>query len=161
MRTGFAVLVAAGGLSLSACAGTQAVGTARAYADGYYAGKPNFDPSACWASGWAGTFDYPYCGWYDGFYPGNGTYVYGRDQRPHVWTPGQQNHWVAPGPRLTNGMHGPGPVTAPGGKGFAPPAAGADGGMGRMRGGHGIRGGGFGGGHGGGSHFPRVGHSGR
>jgi hypothetical protein len=158
MRTGLALLVAAGGLSLSAYAGAQAVGTGPGYADGYYAGTPYVDESACWANGWAGTFDYPYCGWYDGFfYPGTGRYVYDHDRQPHVWTPGQQNHW-AQGPRLGNGMHGPGPVAAPGGKRFAPEPARIGGGMGGMRGG----GQGFGGGRGaGGGHGAAGGHSGR
>jgi hypothetical protein len=164
MRTGLALLLAAAGLSSSAYGGAQAVGTAPDYADGYYAGTPYLDQSACWANGWGGNFDYPYCGWYDGFfYPGSGTYVYDRGRHPHVWTPGQQNHWASRGPRPSNGMHNPGPVAVPGGQGFAPAPARIGPGIGGMRGGgHGFGGVGFGGGHGaGGGHGSGGGHSGR
>jgi len=158
MRTKLALLLAAGGLSLSAYAAAAAAQPMPAFADGYYAGTPYFDQSACWADGWAGTFDYPYCGWYDGFfYPGSGRYVYDHQRRPHVWTPSQQNHWAAQGPRLGNGMHSPGPVGVPGGRGFGPGPARTGGGFGGMRGGgfgaggsFGGHGGGFGGGFGGG-----------
>ena len=142
MRTGLALLLVASGLSLSACAEAQVVGTAPAYADGYYADAPYND--LCWTNGWTGTFNYPYCGWYNGFfYPGSGRYMYDRNRQPHAITPDQQNHWAGQNPTLTSGMHGPGPVRTPGasgGNGFGP-----------GRGGAGIGGGrGFGGGHGGG-----------
>ena len=110
MRTKLALLLAAGGLSLSACAGGVAVGAASpAYADGYYAGAPYND--LCWTNGWAGTFNYPYCGWYNGFfYPGSGGYMYDRNRQPHALTPAERNHWAGQAPTLSNGMHSPGPV---------------------------------------------------
>ena len=184
MRNALALLLAAGGLSLSACAGAQAVGTTPAYAGGAYAGAPYFNQSACWANGWAGTFDYPYCGWYNGFfYPGSGAFMYDRNRQRHALTPEQQNHWAAQNPTLSNGMHSPGPVRIPGafgahaGAGMGGPRGGARGfggghGFGGGRGtggGHGFGGGhgtggghGFGGGHGtGGGHGSGAGHSGR
>ena len=164
MRTGLALLLVASGLSLSACAGAQAVGTAPAYADGYYAGAPYND--LCWTNGWAGTFNYPYCGWYNGFfYPGSGRYTYDRNRQPHAMTPAEQNHWAGQGPTLSNGMHSPGPVRSPGaigGEGLTlssgmhspgpvrTPGASGGNGFGPGRAGAGIGGGrGFGGGHGG------------
>jgi hypothetical protein len=162
MRTGVALFLAASGFSLSACAGVQAVGAAPAYADGYYAGTPYLGQSACWANGWTGTLDYPYCGWYNGFfYPGSGIYVYDYGRQPHVWTPSQQSHWAAQGPRLSNGMHSPGPVAAPGGRGFGPRPTRIGGGMGGTRGGGRGFGGGFGGSHGAGGGRGSGGHSGR
>lgn len=185
MRTKLALLLAAGGLSLSAYAGAAAAQPMPAFAGGYYAGTPYYDQSACWADGWAGTLDYPYCGWYDGFfYPGSGRYVYDHQRQPHVWTPSQQNHWAGQGPTLGNGMHSPGPVGITGGRGFDPGPARTGGGFGGMRngglggfGGHGgsfgggfgsgrSAGGGFGGGRGagggfGGGHGSGGGHSGR
>jgi hypothetical protein len=77
-------------LSLVGCA-TDGYGQA-AVGIGYDA--PYFDAGSCWNDGWAGTFDMPYCGWYDNyFYPGSGIYVYDRDRRPHVWSDGQHNYW--------------------------------------------------------------------
>src|SRR5437763_16600182 len=119
MRTELALLLAAGGLSLSACASGAAVSTAPIYADSYYAGAPYLDQ--CWTNGWAGTFNYPYCGWYNGFfYPGSGIYTYGRDRQPHALTPDQQNHWAGRSPALSNGMHSPGPARVPDAGGLAP-----------------------------------------
>lgn len=113
MRTGLALILVASGLSLSACAGAQAVGTSPAYAEGYYAGAPYND--LCWTNGWAGTFNYPYCGWYNGFfYPGSGAYIYDHNRRPHAITPAERNHWAGRGPTVINGMHSPGPVRSPG-----------------------------------------------
>jgi hypothetical protein len=149
MRTKIALLFAAGGLSLAACSEGVAVGASTpAYADGYYAGGPFLDQ--CWTNGWAGTFNYPYCGWYNGFfYPGSGAYMYDRNRRPHALTPAQQNHWAGQSPALSNGMHSPGPVRTPGaigGNGFGAGRGGA--GIGGGRGFGGGRGGaGFGGGH--------------
>jgi hypothetical protein len=92
MRTRFALLLAAAGLSLGACA-----------TDGVYAGgdvglaynDPFYDPAACWNYGWSDTsWGGPYCGWYDGFfYPGSGIYVYDRNHHAHVWSDGQKDHW--------------------------------------------------------------------
>jgi hypothetical protein len=160
MRTALAILLAAAGLSTSAGAQNIPLGAGTpAYADGYYAGTPYFDQSACWNYGWAGTYDYPYCGWYDGFfYPGSGAYVYDHNRQPHAFTPDQQSHWAGKAPTLGNGMHSPGPVRSPGtfgGNGFGsgrggPGFGGVPGGAG-MGGGHGFGGGhGSGGGHGGG-----------
>ena len=144
MRTGLAILLAAGGLSLTAGAGALG-GATPAYADGYYAAIP-FDQTACWTYGWAGTLDYPYCGWFDGFfYPGSGIYVYGRDRQRHVWNPDQQNHWGARSPALSNGMHSPGPVRIPGtfgGHSFGPGPAQIGGGLSGNRG-AGVGGGSF------------------
>lgn len=145
------LLAAAGGLSLAACSEGVAVGAATpAYANRYYAGSPYMDPSACWNGGWAGTFDYGYCGWYNGyFYPGSGAYMYDHNRRPYALTPSQQSHWAGRNPVLTNGMHSPGPVRiqgAIGGNGFGAGRGGAGIGGGRgFGGGHS-----FGGGHGGG-----------
>jgi hypothetical protein len=168
MRTKIALLLAAGGLSLAACSEGVAVGAATpAFADSYYAGAPYND--LCWTNGWAGTFNYPYCGWYNGFfYPGSGAYMYDRNRQPHALTPAEQNHWAGQSPALSNGMHSPGPVRTPGvvgGNGFG---AGRGAGIGGARGFGGGRGAGFGGGHGfgggrgagfGGGHA--GGHSGR
>jgi hypothetical protein len=159
MRTAFALLLAASGLSTSACA--QDVPLGAAYANGY-AGAPNFDQ--CWTNGWAGTFSVPYCGWYDGyFYPGSGAYMYGRDRQPHALTPDQQNHWAGQSPTLSNGLHSPGPARSPDAGGFAPAPGRNRAGFRGMRGnGHGFGGGGFGGGRGAGSgHGSGGGHSGR
>jgi hypothetical protein len=143
-----ALLLTAGGLSVAASA---TPGSNAAYADGYYAGAPYFDQSACWTDGWAGTFDYPYCGWYNGFfYPGSGAYVYDRNHNRRSLTANEQNHWAARAPSLSNGTQSPGPVRIPG------PAAGPGFGAANMRGGSARYGGGghgfggvpsFGGGH--------------
>jgi hypothetical protein len=91
MRTRFALLLAATGLSLGACAtdGSYAAGgVGLAYNDPFY------DPAACWNQGWGASFDMPYCGWNDGFfYPGSGIYVYDRDRHAHVWSDGQHHYW--------------------------------------------------------------------
>jgi len=165
MRTKLALLLAAGGLSVSACAQGVPLGAAAPVnANAYYAGAPYND--LCWTNGWAGTFDYPYCGWYNGFfYPGSGAYMYDHNRQPHAMTPDQQSHWGGQSPALTTGMHSPGPVRSPGafgGSGFGRGAGGA--GIGRVRGGAGIGGGhglggGFGGGHGSSGHS--GGHSGK
>jgi hypothetical protein len=139
MRTALVLLLAAGGLSTSACAQDVPLGAATpGYADSYYAGSPYGDQ--CWTNGWAGTFNYPYCGWYNGFfYPGSGAYMYDRGRQPHALTPDQQNHWAGQSPALSNGMHSPGPVRSPGafgGRGFGG-AHGFGGGHGAGRGGRG------------------------
>ena len=155
MRTALALLLAASGLSASASAQGIPLGAAQpAYADGYYAGAPYLDQNACWTYGWAGTYDYPYCGWYNGFfYPGSGAYVYDRNHQRHAFTPDQQNHWAGRVPTLGNGMHSPGPAKIPGalgGRGMGAGPAQVGGGFGGTRGGgHGF-GSGFGGTRGGG-----------
>ena len=160
MRTKLALLLAAGGLSASACAQGVPLGAASpAYANAYYAGSPYYDQ--CWTNGWADTFDYPYCGWYNGFfYPGSGRYMYDHNRQPHAMTPDQQSHWGGQSPVAANGMQSPGPVRSPGafgGNGFAPNGRA---GFGSGRGGAGF--GGFrGGGAMGGGHGFGGGHSGR
>lgn len=152
MRAPLALLLAAGGLSLAACA---TAGGDPLYADGSYAGAPYLDPTSCWTYGWASTFDYPYCGWYNGFfYPGSGGYVYDGDHHRRAWTPDEQIHWAGRDPTLGNGMHSPGPARIPDGLGGREGGDGAHGfGPGPAR-----IGGGFG--NGGGARMPR-GHSGR
>jgi hypothetical protein len=150
MRTALALLLAAGGLSSSARAQDVPLGAATpVYADGYYAGAPYSDQ--CWTNGWAGTLNYPYCGWYNGFfYPGSGGYMYDHNRQPHAMTPDQQTHWAGQNPTLSNGMHSPGPVRMPGALGGHSGV-----GMGGIRGGgrgfggggHGFSGSGHGGGH--------------
>jgi hypothetical protein len=116
MRTKLALLFAASGLSLAACSEGVAAGAASpASADGYYAGAPYINQAACWTNGWTGTFDYPYCGWYNGFfYPGGGAYMYDRNRQRHALSADQQNHWAGQAPALSNGIHSPGPVRRPG-----------------------------------------------
>jgi hypothetical protein len=156
MRTKLALFLAVGGLSVSACAQGVPLGAATPVnADSYYAGAPYFDQSACWANGWAGTFDYPYCGWYNGFfYPGSGSYMYDHNRQPRALSPDQRSHWAGQSPALTNGMHSPGPIRTPGafgGSHFGPGAGGPG-----IAGGHG-----FGRGFGGHSGGHLGGHSGR
>jgi hypothetical protein len=151
MRTILALLLAAGGLSVSACAQGVPLGAGSPVnANAYYAGSPYYDQ--CWTNGWAGTFDYPYCGWYNGFfYPGSGRYMYDHNRQPHALTPAQQSHWGGQSPVAANGMQSPGPVQSPGAfgrNGFAP-NGGAGLGSGRGGAGAGRGGAGFGAGRGG------------
>jgi hypothetical protein len=154
MRKRLALTLIAGGLSLSACAAGEGLGAAGpAYADNYSAAPPYFDQTACWTYGWSGNIDYPYCGWYNGFfYPGSGVYVYDRDHHRRVWSSDQQGHWAARNPVLSSGMHSPGPVRIPGAFGGHGFGHGAGGGFGGTRGG--------GNGFGGGVHVSGSGHGG-
>jgi len=44
--------------------------------------------------GYAGAFGSPYWGWYgDYYYPGTGSFVYDRYQRPFRWNDGQRAYW--------------------------------------------------------------------
>lgn len=151
MRTPIALTLIAGAISLSACAAGESIGVASpAYAGAYSVGPPGADPTACWTYGWAGSFDYPYCGWYNGFfYPGSGIYVYDRSRNRRSWTPDERNHWATRAPTLTNGMHSPGPVRIPGAS------------VGHGFGGRGFGGHGFGGGRGSGGAPRGGGRSGR
>ena len=137
MRAPLALLLVAAGLPLAACA---TAGANPLYADGYGA-APYFDQSLCGTYGWAGTVNYPYCGWYNGFfYPGRGGYVYDHNRGGRPMTPDEQHHWAGGNPTLGNGMHSPGPAQIGGaGRGF---------GGGGFGGAHGFGGGqGGGGGH--------------
>jgi hypothetical protein len=94
MRTTIASLLTVAGLALAPCVTDEAVAQPIVPAAGYDA--PYYDPAACWDYGWAGAFDMPYCGWYDGyFYPGSGIYVYDHNRQPHIWSDGQHQHWSA------------------------------------------------------------------
>ena len=99
MRLALALGLAAGGLSLSACAddmygpygygGYYGAGYGYgAYDNGYYAGG-----YAPYGYGYGyGAYD-PF-GWYDDFYyPGVGVYVYDSYRRPHYWNSTQQSYW--------------------------------------------------------------------
>jgi len=176
MRPRLGLLLAAAGLPLAACTTAQSLAGPGVLASGYDA--PYYDPAACWDYGWAGTYNMPYCGWYDGyFYPGSGIYVYDRNRHAHIWSDGQHQHWSGQreqwhdmstiGARgMLGGASGAGvsrqlqPHEMGGGMaGFSP---GQFGGYGGHFGGQGGRGGGFRGGGGrgsGGSHS--GGHSGR
>ncbi|MEA3150225.1 MAG: hypothetical protein QOD56_1164 [Gammaproteobacteria bacterium] len=147
MRAPLALLLIAAGLPLAACA---TAGANPLYADGYGA-TPYFDQSLCGTYAWTGSINYPYCGWYNGyFYPGRGGYVYDHNRGGRPMTPAEQNHWSGGNPTLSTGMHSPGPAQIGGGIG--------GGGHGFAGGGRGFGGGGrgFGGGRGAGG-----GHSGR
>jgi hypothetical protein len=126
MRAPLALLLVLGGLPLAACA---TAGANPLYAGGYGA-APYFDQSLCGTYGWAGSINYPNCGWYNGFfYPGRGGYVYDHNRGGRPMTPAEQNHWAGGNPTTSTGMHSPGPAQIGGG-------------------GRGFGGGGFGGGHG-------------
>ena len=95
MHTKLAILLAASGLSLGACA----------YDGGYHGASLGtagwYDADACWNygwngwTGWAGAYQPGYCGWYgDYFYPGTGVYVYDRSRTRHRWTTAQQHYWA-------------------------------------------------------------------
>ena len=84
-RVALAGLLAAAGVSLSACVyddygyGGISAGYGGGYYDDYY---PGYYP------GYAGY------GWYDGYYyPGNGYYVYDRGGRRHRWSDSQRRYW--------------------------------------------------------------------
>jgi hypothetical protein len=90
MHSRIALLLAVAGLSL----GADAAANAQPLPLGLGYDAPYYDPAACWDYGWAGAYELPYCGWYDGFfYPGSGIYVYDRNRRPHIWSDGQQHYW--------------------------------------------------------------------
>lgn len=83
-----------GGLALGTAACTDGYGysgvgvgygNAGYYGDGYsYAGYDRF----------GGGYAPSYFGWYgDYYYPGTGSYVYGRDRRAHRWDRNQQRYW--------------------------------------------------------------------
>lgn len=92
MRLALAVALAAGGLSLSACAddmyGPYGYG---GYGVGYGAYAPYDYGYAPYGYGYDA---YDPFGWYgDFYYPGAGIYVYDSYRRPHRWSGAQQRYW--------------------------------------------------------------------
>lgn len=91
MRMRLALALAAGGLSLSACADDMY--GPYGYGGGYYgAGYGGYGPYDYGYAPYAYGYD-PF-GWYgDFYYPGVGVFVYDSYRQPHYWNPDQQHYW--------------------------------------------------------------------
>lgn len=105
MRLALAIGLAAGGLTLSACAddlyGPYGYGGGYYGAGygGYYGGYGPYDSGYGYGYGYSPYYGaaygpyYPF-GWYgDFYYPGVGVYVYDSYRHPHVWNGDQQRYW--------------------------------------------------------------------
>lgn len=115
MRIPFVSLIAASALALGGCAyGGIGLGYGDPYAGYYgsqYGGYGGYGYNSGYAgygynSGYGSPYGYgagygygsPYYGWYDGYYyPGSGTYVYGRDGRRHAWSDSHRTYWQGRG----------------------------------------------------------------
>lgn len=147
-------IVGAFALVVSGCASYGRYGSGA----GYYGASAGYGYGYGYSRGSPYGYGTPYYGWYEGYYyPGRGSYVYGRDGRRYGWSRSHQTYWQGRGAGHRGGENWSGFGGA--GRHYAPPPSRGHGavigGGGHVRSGHGVGGGG------GGHRAPRGGGHGR